>query len=439
MNARKKAPGTKKAAPKKPAPAAEALSFEDALARLESIVERLEEGEIPLEESIQAYAEGTRLVRQCQEKLDAAETLIRELSESAEGFRLEASSVSAGGGEDEDDDDDETMRMARTRMTGSARFPSEAAAEAAEFGRYLDRTATRVDRALDRLLPPGRERPEVIHRAMRYTALSEGKRLRPAMVLLAYEACGGTGRKADPVAAALEMVHAFSLIHDDLPAMDDDDYRRGKPSNHKVFGEGTAILAGDALLAAAFGVLAGRAASRALGPEIAARLVAELAEATGSRGVIGGQVLDLVSEGKRVSRATVDRIHAGKTGRLFIAALRLGGTAAAAPPAVLNGLTAYGRDLGLAFQIVDDILNAAGTFRELGRDPGRDRVRGKVTYPGTVGFAASHRAVDRLLARARAGAGRLPAGQRRFRGLVEVVDRRRRDAAGALLVPGESA
>ncbi len=315
---------------------------------------------------------------------------------------------------------------------------SEPGLDARAFAAYLDRAAVRTEASLGRLLPPASAKPRLIHQAMRYTALSEGKRLRPAMVLLAYEACGGRGRKADPVAASIEMVHAFSLIHDDLPAMDDDDFRRGKPSNHKVFGEGVAILAGDALLTLAFETLAAQARPRALGPAAAARLVAELSEATGSRGVIGGQVLDLLSEGKRVSPAVLDYIHRRKTGRLFTASLRLGGLAAGAGPAALRRITGYGESLGLAFQIVDDVLGAAGTFRELGRDPGRDRARGKVTYPSVRGMAGSHRAVDRLLARARSEADRLPGRQRLFRGLVEVVDARRRGPDGLPLREKES-
>ena len=299
------------------------------------------------------------------------------------------------------------------------------------FRDYLARTRVRIDATLRRLLPGPQAKPLLIHRAMRYTALAEGKRLRPALVLLAYDTCGGRGRRADPVAAALEMVHAFSLIHDDLPAMDDDAVRRGKPANHVVFGEGIAILAGDALLALAFETLSGL--RRTLGPETAAGLVAELGEAVGSLGVIGGQVLDLASEGKRVPRRTVVAIHGLKTARLFTAALRMGGMAAGASPARLRTLSAVGDAAGRAFQIVDDLLGAAGTFRELGREPGRDRERGKGTFPGAVGLEASHREAGRLLARARAAARALPANRFLFEGFCDALDRRRRDASGGLL------
>ena len=306
----------------------------------------------------------------------------------------------------------------------------------AAFTRYLDRAAVRVDAALDRWIPTARVKPAVIHQSMRYTVLSPGKRLRPALVLLAYETSGGRGRKADPVAAALEMVHAFSLIHDDLPAMDDDDYRRGRLTNHKVFGEGVAILAGDALLTEAFETLAATGRKGALGPAVAVALVAELSKATGSDGVIGGQVLDLTSEGKKVSRATLDYIHRHKTARLFASSLRMGALAAQASSARVDQLGAYGEAIGLAFQIVDDLLNESGTFQELGRQPGRDRARAKATYPGQAGYRASHRAVTRELNQARRLAASAGKRSAELLGLVELIDRRRQDANGRPLAPG---
>jgi geranylgeranyl diphosphate synthase, type II len=306
---------------------------------------------------------------------------------------------------------------------------------AAAFASYLDAAAERVDAALERHLPRESARPPVIHRAMRYTALSEGKRLRPALVLLAYEACGGRGKRAEPLAAAVEMVHAFSLIHDDLPAMDDDAMRRGKPSNHVVFGEGVAILAGDALLALAFETVAGM--RRVLGPGRTSSLIEELAAATGSSGVIGGQVLDLLSEGKEVSKRTVEYIHRHKTGRLFTAALRLGGIAAEGSPARIAALTRFGAASGFAFQIVDDILGEAGSIRELGRDPGRDREKGKVTYPRLLGLDASHGSVDRLLKAAGAECARFGERAHLFQGFLDLVDARRRDTSGTKLSPGD--
>ena len=286
---------------------------------------------------------------------------------------------------------------------------------------------------MDTVLPRQQGRPPVIHEAMRYTALSGGKRLRPALVILAYESAGRTDRKADPVAAALEMVHAFSLIHDDLPCMDDDDIRRGQPSNHIKYGEGVAVLAGDALLTRAFRVVAARRDGRALGPAVAARLVEELAAATGSQGVIGGQVLDLLAEGRKLPKAGVEFIHRHKTAVLFAAALRLGAIAGDASPALLRRLTDFGDAVGVAFQIVDDILGEAGSAGILGRDPGGDRARGKATYPGVVGMAASHRAVDRLLRKAGEACSRVPGRAEVYRGFLAAVDRRRRDAQGGLL------
>ena len=307
--------------------------------------------------------------------------------------------------------------------------------EIEEFTGFLDRSAAHVDRALERCLPRANMRPKIIHKAMRYTTLSGGKRLRPALVILAYETAGGKGRRIDPVAASVEMVHAFSLIHDDLPAMDDDDFRRGKPTNHKVFGEGVAILAGDALLTLAFQTLSAPGRARAFGPAVVARLVEELSAATGSDGVIGGQVLDLLSEGVSVPRATVNYIHRHKTAKLFSASLRLGALAGEARSALLRRLGGYGDAVGTAFQVVDDILGAAGSFKELGRDPGRDQRRGKVTYPRVVGFEASHRAVDRLLRRARVESKGFGKQRSLYEGFLELVDRRRRTKEGTLLMP----
>jgi len=312
----------------------------------------------------------------------------------------------------------------RTRRTTTDRDGDPAAV----FETFLSQATRRVDAALNRHLPKEKKRPPLIHRAMRYTALSEGKRLRPALVLLAHQASGGKSKAAEDVAAAVEMVHAFSLIHDDLPAMDDDAMRRGKPSNHVVFGEGVAILAGDGLLTLAFQTLAGT--RRALGSDKVALLIDELCRATGPEGVIGGQVLDLLSEGKKVPLSVVEYIHRHKTAKLFMASLRLGGIAAGARAARLQKLERYGEDLGTAFQIVDDILGAAGSFRELGRDPGRDVERGKVTYPSVMGLTAAHRAVDRLLARAGREADGFGTYAPQFRGVLSLLDQRRRDADG---------
>ncbi len=232
---------------------------------------------------------------------------------------------------------------------------------------------------------------------MRYSLLNGGKRMRPIIALTVCEALGGKGYDALPAACGLEMIHTYSLIHDDLPAMDDDDFRRGKPSNHKAFDEATAILAGDALQAAAYEVIARRTPD----PALAARLVLELATAAGAVGMVGGQQLDLATT------ADVREIHERKTAALIAAAARMGAMAARASPTVLARLTRYGRALGLAFQIVDDILDVSGSARELGKTPGKDLQQGKKTYPAVFGLEESrgraaalireaHRAVDFL-------------------------------------------
>lgn len=213
---------------------------------------------------------------------------------------------------------------------------------------------------------------------MRYSLLDGGKRLRPLILLSVSDAHGGPRAHAMPAACAIEMIHTYSLIHDDLPAMDDDDFRRGKPSNHKAFDEATAILAGDGLLTAAFEVIA-----RNTPPPLAAKLVLELATAAGPIGMVGGQQLDLGTDGD------VHEIHKRKTGALITAAARMGAVAAGAKD--LASITKYGRSLGLAFQIVDDILDVLGTARELGKTPGKDARQGKKTYPSLYGVEGSKR------------------------------------------------
>ena len=261
----------------------------------------------------------------------------------------------------------------------------------AELARYLAARRRLVDGALRACLPPGRSR---LGQAMRYSLLGGGKRLRPIVALAAGEAAGATARAVLPFACAIEMIHTYSLVHDDLPAMDDDDLRRGRPTCHKVYGEGLAILVGDALLTEAFGVMASaRGAARAL------EAVSEVARAAGVAGMVGGQALDLAAEGTRATLATLRAIHARKTGALFRVAARTGGLVAGAAPAVLRRLTDYGEHLGLAFQIADDILDAAGGPEADGRT---DRELRKATYPAVLGAAAarSHlvRARDRALA-----------------------------------------
>ncbi len=248
---------------------------------------------------------------------------------------------------------------------------------------YISATAEQVDHSLDRMLPPETAAPATIHKAMRYSIFAGGKRIRPVLCIAAAEACGGKAGTAMPAACAVETLHTYTLIHDDLPCMDNDDLRRGKPTNHKVFGEGIAVLAGDALLTEAFAMLARL-------PENAnyrvADYVRELAEATGSRQLIGGQVLDLEGEGRPLSIEELRAIHNGKTSALLTAAIRLGAMSAAASPEQLAALTTYGQNLGLAFQIIDDILDITSTPETLGKSIGKDEQAGKATYPALVGI-----------------------------------------------------
>ncbi|MCU0726020.1 MAG: polyprenyl synthetase family protein [Planctomycetes bacterium] len=252
------------------------------------------------------------------------------------------------------------------------------------FETYQQVWSPRIEEALDRALPREDEPPGILGRAMRYTVFAGGKRIRPVLVLLSAHAAGGTEEDAMAAACAVEMVHAFSLIHDDLPAMDDDDMRRGKPSNHRAFGEAVAILAGDGLLDHAFGVLADLPRREAV-PE-AVRI---LARAVGREGLVGGQVEDIEAEGRPPDLATVERIHGGKTAALIEACGLLGAVAAGAPASVVTRLGRYGRLLGLAFQIVDDVLDETGGDGRLGKKSGKDRARGKMTWPSVAGVPAS--------------------------------------------------
>ena len=257
---------------------------------------------------------------------------------------------------------------------------------AAELKRWIKRTRELVEKSLRSSVPGAATKPATIHRAMRYSLLSGGKRLRPLLCCAASETCGGSARAALPAACAVEMVHAYSLIHDDLPCMDDDDLRRGKPTSHIVFGEGMAVLAGDALLTEAFAVLA-QAKPRAR--HTASDLVAELARAAGSRGLIAGQVADLEAERRRPSEPTLHFIHAAKTGMLLRAALKLGAMCAGGSKAQIAALDRFGFALGLAFQIQDDILDATQSVKKLGKTAGKDATAGKMTFPALYGLEKS--------------------------------------------------
>ena len=264
----------------------------------------------------------------------------------------------------------------------------------------MSESSAQVKADLDRLIPlldavltgPFRQGEALrLAEAMRYSLEAGGKRVRPVLCLLACEAVGGTSTQALPGALALEYVHTYSLIHDDLPAMDDDDLRRGRPTNHKVFGEGHAILAGDALLTEAFGVLA----SADLDPTKRAEALKLLAEGAGWRGMAGGQALDL--EGEKVASYDLDHlrlIHRLKTGALLRASLEIGAVLGGAAPAERAALRAYGEAIGLAFQIQDDILDATATDADLGKRAGKDAGRGKITYPSLLGLDGARKALS---------------------------------------------
>ena len=261
---------------------------------------------------------------------------------------------------------------------------------------YLEAHRATVDTALDRVLPPESAAPITIHRAMRYSVLAPGKRLRPILVIAGAEAVGGRADAVLDTACALELIHAYSLIHDDLPAMDDDDYRRGRLTNHRVFGEAMAILAGDALLTLAFRLIAGNA-TRVAAPAIVGAVVAEVADAAGTDGMVGGQVVDIESEGKAISAEMLDYIHMHKTAALIRAALRVGALLAGARAEQVDAISRAGQALGLAFQIVDDILDVEGSLAELGKSAGSDVRKKKATYPALHGLPASKQRARELI------------------------------------------
>ena len=260
-----------------------------------------------------------------------------------------------------------------------------------DIRRYLQEKKEIVDSALQRYLPKKEEFTSNLHKAMEHSLFAGGKRIRPILSIASYEAVGGKGESILPFACALEMIHTYSLIHDDLPAIDNDDYRRGKPTCHKVFGEAIAILAGDGLLTEAFRLMTNQPARdrRSRDGGVIIELVNEVARAAGVLGMVGGQVADVESEGKAVNLPTVQYIHARKTGAMIAASVRVGAKWGGAQGEILDALTCYGESLGLAFQIVDDILNVEGEAALLGKKTGSDLSRGKATYPSVLGVEES--------------------------------------------------
>ena len=261
---------------------------------------------------------------------------------------------------------------------------------------YRQLLREQIDAKLEAYAEFSSDCPTTLAEAIRYSLMSGGKRLRPMLLLLAAEACGGAREAALPAACAVEMIHTYSLIHDDLPAMDDDDLRRGRPTCHKAFDEATAILVGDALLAFAFEVLARDTQPAAT----AARCVATLAEAAGPTALVGGQVADMAGEFSEGELDTLEAIHRRKTGALFQASLRLGGLVAGGSDEQLEQLSAYGRCFGLAFQITDDLLDVAGDEATVGKRVGKDARQGKLTFPALLGVEESTRRAGELIDRA---------------------------------------
>lgn len=257
--------------------------------------------------------------------------------------------------------------------------------------KYLEKKRKLVDRTLDSLLPKEKERPNTIHKAMRYSVFAGGKRLRPILALATFELLGGKGKKILLPACALELIHTYSLIHDDLPCMDDDDLRRGKPTLHKVFREGIAVLAGDALHALAFEIL-----TSTKRPDV----VLEVAKAIGTKGMIGGQVADLEAEGKsKISLPEVKYIHQHKTGALVKASVMVGALLGDASPKKLLVLSEFGQKLGLAFQIIDDILDVTGEERLIGKKTKKDKL--KATFPKVIGVERSKKIAEKLIQQAK--------------------------------------
>jgi geranylgeranyl diphosphate synthase type II len=259
---------------------------------------------------------------------------------------------------------------------------------------------------------------------MRYSVFAGGKRLRPVLVIAGAEAVGGSAERVLPTACAMEMIHTYSLIHDDLPAMDNDDYRRGQLTNHKVFGEAMAILAGDALLTLAFGLIAENFAAGAAGPALR-EVLADVAAGAGAAGMVGGQVADIEAEGRPASAETVDYIHRHKTAALIRTSLRVGATICGATPAQREALSVAGGAIGLAFQIVDDLLDVEGTTEQLGKTAGKDQAQHKATYPAVHGLEASRRRAAELIAEAERALAPLGAAADPIRALARFVVERK--------------
>ncbi len=288
---------------------------------------------------------------------------------------------------------------ARRAIQAASTEAAQATAEK-EFNAYIARVNAAIEQALDKSVPM--MYPERLHESMRYSLLAGGKRIRPALCLAACELVGGEMATAMPTACALEMIHTMSLIHDDLPSMDNDDFRRGKPTNHKVYGEEMAILAGDALLSHAFEYI-GRE-TKGVSADKVVRVIVDVAKCVGSEGLVGGQVVDIDSEGagpENVTIETLQYIHAHKTGALLEVSVTAGAILGGASEEQIGKLERYAQSIGLAFQVVDDILDCTQSSEQLGKTAGKDEAVGKATYPSLVGLEESRRIAADLIAKAK--------------------------------------
>lgn len=268
-----------------------------------------------------------------------------------------------------------------------------------ELENFLAEEREKFDRELDRLVPPGTEYPQELYRAMRHSLFAGGKRIRPILMRAAAEAFGFKPEIIYPAGTAVEMIHTYSLIHDDLPALDNDDMRRGKPTCHKVFGEAMAILAGDTLNTLAFGVLAALPVPPEDGHAVL-QVIRELSEFSGVKGMARGQVADLLSEGKKVDSETLEFIHRNKTAALIVCSVRAGCILSEADDDSLRKMTTLGENIGLAFQIKDDILDITSSSKELGKTAGKDLTTGKATYPAVFGIEKAEKELEQLSAEA---------------------------------------
>ena len=266
-----------------------------------------------------------------------------------------------------------------------------------DLKKYLQEKEDIVNKALDTLLPKEDEFPQRLHKAMRYSVFAGGKRIRPILVIAAAEVFGKTAANVINIACAIELIHTYSLIHDDLPAIDNDDLRRGLPTNHKGFGEAIALLAGDALLTKGFQIMSQPSGVSGQQSALILKSIHEIAKAAGSTGMVGGQVVDIESEGKEVAFPVLEYIHIHKTGELILASVKAGAILAGAENKELETITRYGEAIGLAFQIADDIIDVEGNKEDVGKNIGGDAKKGKVTYPSILGVDESRKRARELV------------------------------------------